>query len=151
LPQQNYPLVSALKKKPGKSFAIGSVALGIVFAHTSRGDGQIMRVLVVDDNEIFCRLLAEILRDEGMDATWTTDVVAAYDEMSTDPGYDLFILDVRMPLILGTELAEAFRTTHPRAKIILVSAFADESLLKISQSMASRCCRNHLAQSVFSS
>ncbi|HEY3302200.1 MAG TPA: response regulator [Candidatus Binatia bacterium] len=110
-----------------------------------------MRVLVVDDNEIFCRLLAEILRDEGMDATWTTDVVAAYDEMSTDPGYDLFILDVRMPLILGTELAEAFRTTHPRAKIILVSAFADESLLKISQSMASRCCRNHLAQSVFSS
>lgn len=94
-----------------------------------------MRVLVVDDNEIFCRLLAEILQDEGMKTTWTTDVVAAYDEMSTDDGYDLFILDVRMPLILGTELAEAFKATHPRAKIILVSAFADESLLKISQSI----------------
>jgi DNA-binding response OmpR family regulator len=93
-----------------------------------------MRVLVVDDNEIFCRLLAEILQDEGMDATWTTDVVAAYDEMSTN-GYDLFILDVRMPLILGTELAEAFKATHPRARIILVSAFADESLQKISQSI----------------
>jgi CheY-like chemotaxis protein len=94
-----------------------------------------MRVLVVDDNEIFCRLLAEILQDEGMEATWTTDVVAAYDLMSPKHGYDLFILDVRMPLIQGTELAEAFKATHPSARIILISAFADESLLKISQSI----------------
>jgi DNA-binding response OmpR family regulator len=79
--------------------------------------------------------LAEILEDEGMEATWTTDVVAAYDEMSTGHGYDLFIFDVRMPLILGTELAEAFKSTHPRVKIILISAFADESLRKISQSI----------------
>ena len=91
------------------------------------------RVLVVDDNEIFCRLLAEILEGEGIEAVWTTDVVAAY-EMSTDR-YDLFILDVRMPLLLGTELAEALKNNNPRAKIILISAFADEPLQKMSQSI----------------
>jgi CheY-like chemotaxis protein len=91
-------------------------------------------VLVVDDNEIFCRLLVEILESEGMEAAWTTDVAAAY-EMSTDHPYDLFILDVRMPLLLGTELAEALKTNNPSAKIILISAFADEPLLKTSQSI----------------
>lgn len=93
-----------------------------------------MRVLVVDDNEIFCRLLAEILETAGIQAAWTTDVVAAY-EMSTDHPYDLFILDVRMPLLLGTELAEALKANDPRAKIILISAFADEPLQKVSQSI----------------
>ena len=93
-----------------------------------------MRILVVDDNEIFCRLLAEILEGEGMEAAWTTDVATAY-EMSTDHPYDLFILDVRMPLVLGTELAEALKANDPRAKIILISAFADEPLQKVSQSI----------------
>src|SRR5919109_2195669 len=91
-------------------------------------------VLVVDDKEIFCRLLVEVLESEGMEAAWTTDVAAAY-EMSTDHPYDLFILDVRMPLLLGTELAEALKTNNPSAKIILISAFADEPLLKTSQSI----------------
>jgi len=42
--------------------------------------------------------------------------------------YDLCIIDVRMPLILGTELADAMRESFPQLKIILASAFADESL-----------------------
>ena len=33
-----------------------------------------------------------------------------------------------MPLILGTEMAEALREQQPATKIILISAFADEIL-----------------------
>jgi DNA-binding NtrC family response regulator len=47
--------------------------------------------------------------------------------------YDLFIFDVCMPLFLGTELAEDLKQMRAGAKIILISAFADDSLRKISQ------------------
>jgi DNA-binding NtrC family response regulator len=53
--------------------------------------------------------------------------------MASRHHYDVFIIDVRMPLVLGTELAEALKKDHPFAKIILVSAFADETLLNLSE------------------
>ena len=31
-----------------------------------------MRVLIVDDDEIFCQLLAEVLENKGMQVLWTT-------------------------------------------------------------------------------
>ena len=86
-----------------------------------------MRVLVVDDDETFCRLLAEVLQGRGIDVEWTTDGLSGY-ETSLYETYDLFILDQRMPLILGTELIEELKKDNPRAKIILTSAFADEAL-----------------------
>jgi two-component system response regulator HydG len=91
-----------------------------------------MRVLIVDDDEAFCRLLAEILERKAAEVSWTTDTVQGY-EMSCRQPYDLFIFDVRMPLFLGTELAEGLKKDRPGAKIILISAFADDSLRKISQ------------------
>ena len=71
-----------------------------------------MRVLIVDDDETFCQLLAEVLQDNGMQVVWTTDGLAGYD-MSSQQVYDVFIVDVRMPLILGTELAEALKRIIP--------------------------------------
>jgi CheY-like chemotaxis protein len=86
-----------------------------------------MRILVVDDDEIFCRLLVEMLEDVGMDAVCTTDGAKAYELVNRET-YDLCIIDVRMPLILGTDLAEAIREDHRDARIILASAFADQAL-----------------------
>ena len=86
-----------------------------------------MRVLIVDDDETTCQLLVKVLSHQGMDADWTTDSLAGYD-LSLHHPYDLFILDVRMPLLLGTDLAEGLKKEQPRAKIMLISAFADEGL-----------------------
>ncbi len=86
-----------------------------------------MRILIIDDDEIFCRLLVEIIESWGAHAIWTTDGIAGYEMMSRGE-YDLCIIDVRMPLILGTEVVDAIQQDHPQAKIILASAFADESL-----------------------
>ncbi len=88
-----------------------------------------MRVLIVDDDETSCRLLAEVLEGNGFEVAWTTDSMTGYD-MSFSHPYDLFILDVRMPLLLGTDFAEGLIKDCPRVKVILISAFADESLLK---------------------
>lgn len=93
-----------------------------------------MRVLIVDDDETFCRLLAEVLGNQGIQVVWTTDGLLGYEKSLYEP-YDLFILDERMPLVLGTELIEDLKKDNPQAKIILISAFADEELQKRTQSL----------------
>jgi len=86
-----------------------------------------MRILVIDDDEVFCRLLVEILQEVGIKAACRTNGLDAFETLSRDP-YDLCIIDVRMPLVLGTELAEAIKEDHPSIKLILASAFADQAL-----------------------
>ena len=86
-----------------------------------------MQILVIDDDETFCRLLVEILEEMGMQPAWTTNGLTGYEMISRD-NFELCIIDVRMPLVLGTDLAEAIREDHPHVKIILASAFADETL-----------------------
>jgi DNA-binding response OmpR family regulator len=95
---------------------------------------RLVRVLVVDDDENLCRLLAEVLEGRGIKVEWTTDGLDGY-ETSLYQSYDLFILDQRMPLILGTELVEELKKDNPKARIILTSAFADRTLRNISQSL----------------
>ncbi len=91
-----------------------------------------MRVLIVDDDETFCRLLAEILENKTTEVSWTTNSREGYQMCCREP-YDLFIFDVRMPLFSGTELAEGLKQIKPGARIILISAFADNALLEIAK------------------
>jgi two-component system, NtrC family, response regulator HydG len=85
------------------------------------------RALIIDDDSTFCRFLAEVLDDHGMEATWTTDGRHGY-ELTRQQSYDVVISDVRMPGLLGTDLAAQLKADNSAAKIILISAFADESL-----------------------
>jgi DNA-binding response OmpR family regulator len=94
-------------------------------------------VLIVDDDEIFCRFLAEVLNSKGMKTRWTTDGLFGY-ELSLYHSYDLFILDQRMPLIFGTELIEELKKDNPETRIILISAFADDSLKHRSEKLGVR-------------
>jgi DNA-binding response OmpR family regulator len=86
-----------------------------------------VRVLIVEDDEIFCQFLTEILESKAIEVVRATDGLAGYDKAWSFP-YDLFILDVRMPGLLGSEIAEALKQKNPAARIILISAFADETL-----------------------
>ncbi len=93
-----------------------------------------MRILIVDDDKIFCRFLAEVLESHGYSIDWTTRALEGY-KMSQRAHYDLLVLDVRMPFLLGTELAQGLRQQSPASKIILISAFADEALQKTAESL----------------
>jgi CheY-like chemotaxis protein len=107
----------------------GSTLFGTLFAGLAPGKKmkRPARVLIVDDDETFCQFLAEVLDGRGINVVWTTDGLKGYETSLYEP-YDLFILDQRMPLILGTELVEELKKDNPRAKIILTSAFADDAL-----------------------
>lgn len=86
-----------------------------------------MRILIVDDDKTFCQLLVEVLEDKGHQVDWSTHGLEGY-KMSQRQFYDLYIFDVRMPVLMGTELAEGLREQCPGTKIILISAFADQTL-----------------------
>lgn len=94
-----------------------------------------MRVLIVEDDEIFCQFLTEILESKGIEADRSTDGLDGYEKAWSFP-YDLFILDVHMPGLTGTEIAEALKQKNPRVKVILISAFADETLRQAALNMA---------------
>lgn len=87
-----------------------------------------MRVLVIDDDAIFSRYLAEVLTHLGHAAEWVTDGLEGF-ERCLRMAFDLVICDVRMPLILGTELMAELRRDLPDLPIVLISAFADEQLV----------------------
>jgi two-component system, response regulator RegA len=89
-----------------------------------------VRVLIIEDDKTFCEFLAEILESRGFHVVWTTDALDGYKKSQSYP-YDLFILDVRMPGLLGTEIAAALKQNNPGGKVILISAFADASLREI--------------------
>jgi DNA-binding response OmpR family regulator len=74
------------------------------------------------------------LESKAIEVVRATDGLAGYEKAWSFP-YDLFILDVRMPGLLGSEIAEALKQKNPGAKIILISAFADETLRRAAANM----------------
>ena len=87
-----------------------------------------MRILIIDDDQTFCRYLGEVLGQFGHDADWVNDGLIGF-ERCLRQSYDAVICDVRMPLILGTELVAELHRDRPSQHVILISAFADEQLV----------------------
>lgn len=86
-----------------------------------------MRVLIIDDDATFCGYLAEVLTGLGHSTDWVSDGLVGF-ERCLRRSYDVVICDVRMPLILGTELVSELQRDRPAQRVILISAFADEQL-----------------------
>ncbi len=86
-----------------------------------------MRILVIDDDTTFCGYLTEVLRSLGHEADWVCDGFAGFERCLRET-FDLVICDVRMPLILGTELLPELRRDRPGMEVLLISAFADDRL-----------------------
>ena len=84
-----------------------------------------VRVLVIDDDATFCRYLVEVLASDGHQADSADDALVGFERCLRER-YDAVICDVRMPLMLGTELVAELRRDLPDLPVILISAFADE-------------------------
>ena len=83
------------------------------------------QILIIDDDEKICRLIARLLRREGYDVTYVlsaTEALGAAHYIVVD----LIITDIMMPEINGRELTEMIRAgkTHfyKNVPIIMVSA-----------------------------
>lgn len=88
-----------------------------------------LKILVVDDNEEFCKNVTDILELRGY------EVVSAYDgfkglEAVKENGFDLVLMDVKMPVMDGVETYKKVKEIAPNTPVIMATAFAVEDLLK---------------------
>jgi DNA-binding NtrC family response regulator len=79
-------------------------------------------ILVVDDDAVTCRLLAEVLERDGATVVWEVDPRRVFERLGEGP-VDLAILDVRMPELDGLELLPKLRQKWPELPIIIMTAF----------------------------
>jgi len=82
-------------------------------------------ILVVDDDEAIRTVVSLVLSDEGYDVVTAEHGRAALDRLATVQP-DLILLDMRMPIMDGWELARAYRSApEPRASIVVLTAAHD--------------------------
>ncbi len=81
------------------------------------------KILIVDDDAEFRSHLTEVLKGEG----YETESAATAKEaltMSEQQEYDVVLLDFMMPRMSGIDALLEIRKRHPKAKVIMITAFA---------------------------
>lgn len=77
-------------------------------------------ILIVDDDVELCEELAELLRDEGFIVKTIFNGSDGKKEIESS-GYDLLILDFKMPGLNGIEVLKEVKEKKPSCKFIVVS------------------------------
>jgi PAS domain S-box-containing protein len=88
-------------------------------AHVASGSGHI---LVVDDEEVFRTMTAEVLRDLGYEVTTCEDGLSAVELYRRNwRDIEVVLLDMVMPRMDGKETFEAIRRINPAANVVLIT------------------------------
>ena len=82
-------------------------------------------MLVVDDEPSNLALAARVLTAAGYAVTTATNGDEALDRLRDASRYDLFVLDVMMPGMSGTELAARVRLQQPDAKVLFFTGYSE--------------------------
>jgi CheY-like chemotaxis protein len=84
-----------------------------------------LRVLVVDDQEIICELIAEYLREDGHSAAIALNGAEALDLFPQET-FDLVITDQSMPGMSGVQLGQTLKAQSSTTPVILLTGFGEE-------------------------
>ena len=90
---------------------------------------RLLRILVIDDQEIIRQLIAEMLNAEGHFALPVADGEEALRQLS-EGHWDLVISDQSMPAMTGSQIASEMRLRNFQVPFILLSGFGDEMRAK---------------------
>jgi DNA-binding NtrC family response regulator len=85
-------------------------------------DGQLMRVLVVDDRMEMAEMIADHLRDRGYEAMALSSGQEALRALRTHR-VDVLVTDLRMPDIDGFDLLSASMDLDPSRTVILMTGY----------------------------
>jgi two-component system, LytTR family, response regulator len=87
-----------------------------------------MKIMVVDDESLAISRLSRMLGELGY-----SDIVSCGDPLEAlniamGGGFDLFFLDISMPMMSGLELANRILHIHPRSFIVFQTAYGGHAL-----------------------
>ena len=81
------------------------------------------RVLIVDDDAETCRLIAELVAEDGRDLQQAHTAEAAIERARTEP-FDLVISDINLNgPESGLDVLKAFKRANPTGEVVLISGF----------------------------
>ncbi len=89
--------------------------------------GEPLRVLVVDDQEIICELIADLLSADGHTTATARHGHEALEKFGATP-FDLVITDQSMPMMNGVQLGCAIKALSGDTSVILLTGFGEEML-----------------------
>jgi response regulator RpfG family c-di-GMP phosphodiesterase len=82
------------------------------------------RILIVDDEEMICNLMARRLAKEGYFCVTANDGKEALNHFYKDT-FSLIISDMKMPEMGGLELLKRVKAVNPNMMVIMITAYAD--------------------------
>jgi two-component system, cell cycle sensor histidine kinase and response regulator CckA len=88
------------------------------------------RILLVDDNESILQAVKTFLNLQGYDVTSAHSPLTALDLSKKMCPIDLLITDVVMPNMTGPQLADAVRQSNPNMKVLFLSGYSDDAVMK---------------------
>jgi two-component system, chemotaxis family, chemotaxis protein CheY len=82
------------------------------------------RLLLVEDEEVLRKLIAQFLRGQGFDVIEAADgaeAIRLLDEAGTHP-IEVVLLDLNLPQVHGVDVARHLRRGHPALPVVICSA-----------------------------
>ncbi len=85
-------------------------------------DANVKRILVVEDEPAICELCQRVLTGEGFEVDIAVNGKVAQD-MIEEKQYDLFLFDIKLPVMNGRELYQWLKEKHPKriSRVIFTS------------------------------
>jgi DNA-binding NtrC family response regulator len=83
-----------------------------------------IRVLLIDDETVFVESLTKVLTRRGMNVQSASNGARSL-ELLTDDGFDVIVLDMRMPGMDGLATLRAIRHRDPLTPVILLTGHID--------------------------
>jgi DNA-binding response OmpR family regulator len=94
-----------------------------------------MKILVLEDNERLCKLIASALVKEGYKVDTFMDGEEALEVLAN--GYQCYIVDINVPSLDGISILETIRMYHTEVPVIIISS--NHELEKIQTSYEVGC------------
>ena len=86
------------------------------------------KILLLEDDEVLSETLVEMLREEGFEVVLASDGESALDATFTQH-FDIFLLDVNVPLMDGFAFLKALRESENSTPAIYITAMSDVASL----------------------
>jgi DNA-binding response OmpR family regulator len=87
------------------------------------------RVLLLEDDPLFADTLVDLLEESGFEVELAPNGQSALDKTFTQK-FDLYLLDINVPLIDGTTLLKELRDSNDNTPAIFLTSHKDKEMLK---------------------
>ena len=117
-------LHSTAMTKPGGGGGSHSTMGAGAKPEAERGKAMTCKILVVDDEPEFCRLLASVLTEMGHEVSTASGGRQGLAKIRKNP-LDLVFLDIKMPRMDGLECLRRIRKSKRKPVIVVMTGFGD--------------------------